>query len=55
MTEQDHKGHILLFDDEEDIRTVLQISIADMGYTVHAAENGEKALKIFQSKAPPLV
>jgi len=55
MTEQNHKGHILLVDDEEDIRTVLQISIADMGYTVHAAENGEKALKIFQSEAPPLV
>ncbi len=55
MTELDHKGQILLVDDEEDIRAVLQISLVDMGYTVQAAENGEDAFKLFRSEAPALV
>jgi signal transduction histidine kinase len=55
MTELDNKGKILLVDDEEDIREVLQISLADIGYTVHAAENAEGALKIFRNEAPPIV
>jgi len=55
MTQQKHKEHILLVDDEEDIRTVLQISISDMGYTVRTAENSEEALSVFRSDAPPLV
>ncbi|MDM8525955.1 response regulator [Desulfococcaceae bacterium HSG8] len=46
---------ILLVDDEEDIRDVLEISLADIGYQVLTAENGEDALDIFSEKNPPIV
>ncbi len=46
---------ILLADDEEGIRKVLGISLADMGYEVLVAENGRDALRIFKEKKPPLV
>ena len=46
---------ILLVDDEEDIRDVLEMSLADMGYSVHTAENGDDALKLFAKTKPPIV
>lgn len=46
---------ILLVDDEEDIRDVLDISLSDIGYQVFTAENGEDALRIFRKKKPPIV
>jgi signal transduction histidine kinase len=46
---------ILLVDDEAGIRKVLGISLADSGYTVHTAENGEEALRIFKEIAPSIV
>ncbi len=46
---------VLLVDDEEDIRDVLGLSLADMGYTVHTAENGEEALRIFNKVEPPII
>jgi signal transduction histidine kinase len=46
---------LLLVDDEEGIRKVLGISLADMGYDVHTAENGEAALEIFAKINPPIV
>ncbi len=46
---------ILLVDDEEGIRKVLGISLADIGYTVLTAENGRQALRIFRDEAPPIV
>lgn len=46
---------ILLVDDEEDIRDVLDISLTDIGYEVLTAENGEKALEIFRQEHPPIV
>ena len=51
MTEQT----ILLVDDEEGIRNVLQISLMDNGFSVFQAENGEEALEIFQREQPPIV
>ena len=53
--EKEKKWPILLVDDEEDIRDVLSLSIADMGYAVHAAENGEQALDVFRQIDPPIV
>jgi signal transduction histidine kinase len=47
--------HILLVDDEEGIRKVLGIFLADMGYTVHAAEDAATALTIFKKVCPPIV
>jgi signal transduction histidine kinase len=46
---------ILLVDDEEGIRKVLGISLTDLGYTVHTAENGVDALRIFKDVRPPIV
>jgi PAS domain S-box-containing protein len=46
---------ILLADDEEGIRTVLGIALADSGYQVLTAENGEEALKLFKEARPPIV
>jgi signal transduction histidine kinase len=46
---------ILLVDDEAGIRNVLGISLADRGYCVHQAVNGQEALALFQSLHPPIV
>ncbi len=46
---------ILLVDDEQDIREVLQTALADSGYEVLLAENGEEALKVFSATLPPIV
>ncbi|MGD8264352.1 MAG: response regulator [Desulfobacterales bacterium] len=46
---------ILLVDDEAGIRKVLGISLRDSGYTVHTAENAEKALRLFKEIDPPIV
>ena len=46
---------ILLVDDEAGIRKVLGIALADLGYTVHTAENGVNALRIFKDVRPSIV
>ncbi len=46
---------LLLVDDEEDIRRFLGLFLADLGYEVHAAENGAKALEIFEEVQPAIV
>jgi len=46
---------ILLVDDEEGIRKVLAIALADSGYTVYTAEGGKEALNIFRKMRPPIV
>jgi signal transduction histidine kinase len=48
-------SHILLVDDERDIRDVLFIALKDAGYTVHLAENGLSAWEIFNAVRPPIV
>ncbi len=42
-------------DDEEDIRDVLGVSLSDMGYIVHPAQNGEEAMRIFYNIRPSIV
>ena len=46
---------ILLVDDEIDIREVLSLALADMGYEVYEAENGDQALRIFKEVQPAIV
>jgi signal transduction histidine kinase len=46
---------ILLVDDEEGIRKVLSILLADMGYQVHTAATGAEALVVFEKLRPPIV
>ncbi len=55
MTSVSKTNKILLVDDEEDIREVLGITLEDMGYEVFTAENGHKALKLFECNTFPLV
>jgi len=49
------KQKILIVDDEQDIRDVLAMTLADLGYDVVTAEEGEEALGIFQNVSPPIV
>ena len=49
------KKTILLVDDEEGIRKVLGIYLADMDYRVITAKSGEEALNIFRQDKPPIV
>ncbi len=46
---------ILLVDDEDGIRTVLGISLADYGYEVLKAASGGEALRIFRERKPEIV
>ncbi|MFV0423122.1 response regulator [Oleidesulfovibrio sp.] len=46
---------ILLVDDEEGIRTVLGLSLADAGYRVTTAATGEEALRLFDQTQPDIV
>jgi signal transduction histidine kinase len=48
-------GTILLVDDEQDIREVLQTALEDSGYKVLLAENGEEALRQFEANQPSIV
>jgi signal transduction histidine kinase len=49
------KNNILLVDDEKDIREVLVLALADMGYHIFEAENGRQALDKFRQIQTPIV
>lgn len=49
------KGTILVVDDEEDIRELVQLNLAREGYSVLTCETGEQALETARSKLPNLV
>ena len=49
------KNTLLLADDEEGIRKVLGIALADAGYDVQTAENGMEALQRFRETRPSIV
>lgn len=53
MTEADWK--IVLIDDEEGIRRVMKISLADAGYQVWTAADGESGLRLCAEIAPHIV
>lgn len=46
---------VLVVDDEDDIREVLEIALADEGYKVLLAENGQKAMDIFHRDRPSII
>jgi len=46
---------LLLVDDEEGIRTVLDISLSEMGYEVYTAENADAAIRVFSEVQAPIV
>ena len=46
---------VLVVDDEQDIRDVLEMALMDSGYEVVTAENGRQALDLFIEKQPTIV
>jgi diguanylate cyclase (GGDEF)-like protein len=46
---------ILVVDDDPDIRDILKLTLSEENYEVIEAEDGEKAIKAIQTKAPDLV
>ncbi|MBF0482263.1 MAG: response regulator [Desulfovibrionaceae bacterium] len=49
------KETVLLVDDEEAIREIMSLSLADLGYPVLTAANGEAALAVFEANTPGIV
>lgn len=49
------KEHILIIDDDKDIREMLANYFTKEGYVIYAACNGEKGLQIIKSKAISLI
>jgi two-component system alkaline phosphatase synthesis response regulator PhoP len=49
------KTKILVVDDEEDIRELVELNLTPEGYEVLACDTGERALEIAQSKLPNLI
>jgi two-component system alkaline phosphatase synthesis response regulator PhoP len=49
------KPKILVVDDEEDIRELVQLNLAREGYEVLTCETGEQALQIAHSRLPNLI
>ncbi|HKE61441.1 MAG TPA: response regulator transcription factor [Nitrospira sp.] len=48
-------ARILVVDDEASIRRSLKMNLETRGYTVDAAETGEKAMKAFENRRPDLL
>ena len=46
---------ILIVDDEDEIRTVLRLTLTRAGYDVREAEDGESALESIQDNLPDLI
>ena len=49
------ENDLLIVDDEKGIRKMLAITLADRGFSVHTAENGRQALKLFRQVKPSIV
>lgn len=55
MSMSEEKKHILVVDDEPDIRNILKDILQDEGYVVSTAENAEQARIAFKKQQPNLV
>jgi len=54
-TQAESQHSLLLVDDEEDIRDVLQLPLEDLGYRVLTADNAGTALSVFNQEKPAVV
>jgi CheY-like chemotaxis protein len=48
-------GTILVADDSQAVRDILQMSLETLGYTVVLAEDGERAMERIQAEHPDLI
>ncbi|NTV95095.1 MAG: response regulator [Thiobacillus sp.] len=46
---------ILLVDDQEDIRLLLQLTLAPLGCDLHTATNGQEAIEMAKTLAPDII
>ena len=46
---------LLIIDDEEGIRKVLSLSLANDGYDVSVAAGGEEGIELFKKESPPII
>ncbi|HYF38701.1 MAG TPA: ATP-binding protein [Gemmatimonadales bacterium] len=49
------EGLVLVVDDEIGIRTLIQATLEDLGYTVLTAEHGAQALELFDRSSEPII
>lgn len=49
------RGHILVVDDDESLRRVMQVQLEDLGYDVATAADGDSALRSLQLSVRELV
>ena len=49
------RGHILIVDDEESIRSSLEGILKDEGYTISQASDGDEALALLNQRVPDVV
>jgi OmpR family response regulator RpaB len=50
-----HKGRILVVDDEPAVRRILKTRLSMAGYEITTAADGEEAIKLFEMEPPDLV
>jgi DNA-binding response OmpR family regulator len=50
-----HTGHILVVDDEKDVREMVQLLLERAGHSVSTAKDGHEALALTQEKRPDVV
>jgi CheY-like chemotaxis protein len=50
-----NQPHILLVDDDQDIRNTLRMALEEEGYEVYEAEDGMEALQLLRESLTPLV
>lgn len=55
LQEQPPKLHILLVDDEEELRTILSFALLQAGYKVTTAIDGRTALQLLKEQQPNIV
>ncbi|HBE01061.1 MAG: hypothetical protein A2096_06700 [Spirochaetes bacterium GWF1_41_5] len=52
---EEKKAHILIVDDAEENRMIMETLASDLGYTFTSAENGKAALEVIRKKIPDIV
>lgn len=52
---RDGQGHVLLIDDDEDLRSVVSSALEALGYDVKAVEDGRKGLNELRSGSPDVL
>ncbi len=52
---QSYQGGVLIIDDEQDIRTVVRMSLEKHGYYVVEAEDGQQAMTVLNQGEHPMV